>query len=222
MAAIALLTSPAYGLARPAAVPSAYNDSFADGILRPWWTNPCVPGQTNAITFSPSGLMLFGAVASKHVFGIRQKAPPSSFTVKGLLASAAAGSSSDVRAGIYVAVAGSTGNVVGPFAQDGGFDAIGVGTVSDSADWSGYDGYQGSNLGGTLTNFNWFRIVWDAAGSSLSFAVSTDGGATWSAIGTRGSMSQPTEMGICIFANTGIVGPGSYGIQAKRFVVTTS
>jgi hypothetical protein len=173
--------------------------------LGPWWINPATPSSPAAITHPlPIGLRLALASGSgKHVVAVRQVAPVGDFTISALVRDT--GPNNDTRSGIFIATLGGKGNVCGPFLQDGQYAMIGVTTVSDTADWSGYDGFQAGATVGVPSEFAWFRIQWVSATATLNTAFSYDR-VTWTSCGSRASMPVPTEVGLCIFSNGAGVG----------------
>ena len=129
--------------------PSTYDDEFTGTSLNGKWTNPLTSasGQTNTITVGNDWITIqpsSGAHSStgKHVFGISQASPASDFTVMAKLAQGY--TQADIRNGLFVGVGGAKGNVSGPFVQDVNPGFIGVTTISASADWSSYDGSNGT------------------------------------------------------------------------------
>lgn len=196
---------------------TADDDTFAGSTLGAWWLDPATSasGQTNVID---RFLELQGLTASKHFYGISQPAPAGDFTIKARLQQGQGGS--DMRSGIYVAVNGAKGHVVGPFQQDGAAGALGVTTTSDTADWSGFDGFL-ATAAATITQWRWYKIIWDAGTSTFTFQVSAaDADASYSTIATRGSMTQPDLMGLCLYSNSGAAGATSGGIRISRWIVT--
>lgn len=194
------------------ASPHALDDEFAGTSLDAKWTNPLTSaaGQTNTLTFL-GGWMLLEPSASgssstgKHVFGIQQVAPTGDFTVMAKMVEGHQGS--DIRSGVFVGIAGGKGHVVGPFLQDNSVGAIGVTTISDTADWSGYDGYLAS-FGGSLY-VTWIRIRWVSSSGTLFFDYSQiplqKGGTFWTAATSRTGQSQPNRVGLCLYSNSGAI-----------------
>lgn len=188
--------------------PSVYDDEFDGLILSGKWVDPTTTaaGQTNLIIFHDSWMRLEPATTGtastgKHVFGIHQLSPTASFTVSARLADL--GEGTDIRAGIFVSVGGAKGHVVGPFKQDGQLAYIGVTTVSNSADWSGYDAVL-TTIGGGNWAPTWIRLRWDSSAGTLYYDWSQNG-TEWRLGNSRASLSQPTQMGICIYANSGVI-----------------
>jgi hypothetical protein len=166
------------------------------------WTLPLTSAAGHYAFLIPAatGYTLLPQTTSQHVSGLRRPVPESgSFSVIGKLSMT--GSGSDNRSGIFFAIPGGKANVCGPFQQDGAFGAIGVATASYTADWSSWDGYLATTAG-TIGTMALFKISWDGAGT-LTFRSSTDGGATWTTIGSRGSMARPDSCGICQYSNGG-------------------
>jgi len=62
-------------------------------------------------------------------------------------------------------------------------------------------------------------IVWNSGTSTLLFYGSKDG-VRWTNIGSRGSMSQPDQIGIGLFSNGGSI-PSNAFIQCDWFRVST-
>lgn len=200
-----------FALDVPPVTPSSYDDEFNGTTLGAGWTDPLTSasGQDNTTTVN-AGAMWFEPATTgtsstgKRVFGIRKNSPSGSFTAWAKIHVASA-LESDIRAGIFVADSGGKAHVAGPFAQDNNAGMIGVSTYSESSDWSGYDGF----LSGTSFTYGfyhpaWARLRWDSGSSTLYFDFSGDG-VTWRNITSRGSLSQPDRMGICIYSNSGAI-----------------
>jgi hypothetical protein len=210
--------------------PSTYDDEFSGSSLDVKWTNPLTSaaGQTNTIAVGGGALILSPSAGThsstgKHVFGIKQASPAVSFTLMAKIG--AANSQADVRAGIFVGINGGKGNITGPFASNTNVQIIGVTTISATADWSTYDGYQGtpSDWGITAVGFAaptcWSKIVWNSGASTLDFYLSLNG-IVWTHMEQRTSMSQPDTIGICMYSNSGTVyGDAVMGVEWFR--VTT-
>lgn len=224
-----------YPLDVPPVFPSVWDDDFSSLALAPKWTAPTTSatgcGVTTVLTVPPLalpqtddpgvGCLLLGPApgnSSKHMFGVRQAAPSGSFTLTAKLYDGGGGN--DVRAGIFVGTTGGKGNVVGPFLQDSQVRGIGVSTVSNTADWSGYDGYQTPTGFGTAQGvITWVKFIWDAVAATLAYYGSQDG-STWTSLGTRSSMTQPDQIGVGIYSNSGATG-GDHILQCLWFRVTT-
>lgn len=192
----------------------AKDDEFSGSSLDGKWTSPLTSNSGNTVTNTVANkqLVMVPNVSGKRAFGIRQASPSGSFTVMAKLVSGNI-SGSDLRMGLYVGAAGGRGHIVGPFKQDGQVAYIGVSTLSNTADWSAYDG--------TLTGFGsgvssvilatWVRIKWDAGTSTMTFYWSQDG-VKWKTGTSRGSMAQPDQMGLVIYFN------GAGGPSADEFL----
>lgn len=188
----------------PPSSPHAKDDEFDGVALDGKWTDPLTSaaGQTNTIQVANGWLILEPATAGtgstgKHVFGIRQASPTGSFTVTGKLATP--GNGADVRAGIYVGIGGGRAHVCGPFQSDALVGAIAVATISNTADWSGWDSVN-YTINPPHYWDTWAKIAWDASGGTLTFSFSVNG-VTWKQFGQRTGMSQPDQMGIAIYSN---------------------
>jgi hypothetical protein len=180
------------------------NDSLSGSGLGPWWINPATPSAPTILSRPNTiGLRLMSSLASRRMVGVRQRAPVGSFTISALLRDPAGGV--DIRSGIFVATAGSLGHVCGPFAHDGRPGVLGVGTTSDTGEWSGYDGYLVAIDGPVVSLWQWFRIRWVASTATFYFDTS-HGGVTWTSIGSRAAMPVPSEVGFGLYSNGGSVG----------------
>lgn len=186
------------------ASPHAMDDEFTGSTLDAKWTDPTTSaaGNENTVAVSGGWLRISAVTANKHVNGIRQAAPSGSFSVSAkMLDSLYAGN--DIRAGLFVGIDGGKGHVCGAFQQDGGIGAIGISTVSNTADWSGYDGFLATTAGNTSIP-TWVRIRWNSATSTLYFDASQNG-ILWKNITSRSGMSQPDQAGLCIYSNSGAI-----------------
>lgn len=181
--------------------PHADDDEFDGSSLDGSWTNPSASANgANGIVVGDGVLELTVPSSGIKFAGISKPSPTGSFKV---LASVEYNDTytSDIRFGVYVAKLGAKGHVLGPSPQDGSCAVIGATTTSSSVDWSGYDGHlAGTALAGSRKAT--VRIRWDAAGSTLYFGVWI--GTGWSEFNSRGSMTQPDEMGLAIYGQGGL------------------
>lgn len=199
----------AFPLDEAPATPHSKDDEFDGPSLDAKWTNPLTSaaGQTNSISFVNGAIRIEPATSGiastgKRVFGIRQAAPTGSFSVMAKILESGVGN--DIRSGVFVGTAGGKGHIAGPFRQDGVPAYIGVTTISDTADWSAYDGSQSLAVGGAWYIPTWVRIRWDASASTIYWDYSQNG-VIWTEASSRTGMSQPDRVGLCIYSNSATV-----------------
>ena len=200
----------------PPGTAHAKDDEFTGSSLDVKWTNPT----TSAVAACPvtvaNGVLRLDTPASGiRVAGIRQAAPTGSFTVSASVMYTDT-YTFDIRLGVFVGVAGGKGHVCGPFPQDLQSGFIGVTTISNTLAWSSYDG--------TLTVHNpgdsrqgRYRIRWISGTSTLGFDWWN--GVAWHQIGTRTGMTQPDQIGLCIYGN-GNIGAATPKMYVDWFRVT--
>lgn len=206
-------STPAYyPLDIPPASSHAKDDEFTSTSLDGKWTSPLTSNAGNGVTNTlyggggwvgvESSTTGTGSI-SRRVVGIRQVAPTGSFTLTARLQDATVGG--DQRGGIFVGIAGGQAHVWGPFSQDGQIGVIGVGSASETADWSAYDGFL-TTIPTVTRSFmpTWCRIRWDSGASTLYFDYSQDG-VIWRAGTSRSGQSQPNRIGLAIYSNGGTV-----------------
>jgi hypothetical protein len=177
----------------------AKDDEFSGSSLDPKWTNPLSTDHGAAGIIVAGGALKLDAPAtpSKKVTGIRQPAPTGSFTVSASVVYTDS-YTFDMRCGVFAAVTGGKGHVVGPQPQDNNGGYIGVTTVSNVADWSGYDGTVGGGAG-LGAYIGRYRIRWDAATSTIYWDCWR---AAWVNLGSRASMTQPDQIGVCMYTQS--------------------
>lgn len=188
--------------------PHSKDDEFNAASLDGKWTAPLTSAADQGITvtmesswthFEPTTAGT--SSTAKRVFGIRQAAPSGSFTITAKLVSGGI-TPSALRTGVFVGIAGGKGHVFGPSKADGQVAAIGVTTVSNTADWSDYDGYLQGVGGSPVLPYTWAKIIWNSGAGSLEFQWSQDG-VRFRTGATRTGQSQPDQIGIAIYCNGG-------------------
>ena len=201
---------------KPPATAHAKDDEFTGSSLDPKWTNPT----TSAVAACPvvvadGSLKLDTPASGIRVAGIRQSAPTGSFTVSTSVMYSDT-YEFDIRLGLFAAVTGGKGHVVGPLPQDNSGGYIGVTTVSNTLDWSSYDG---SLAGGSVQGkrMGRYRLRWDSATSTIYWDEYRGNG--WVNLGNRTGMTQPDQIGLCIYAN-GTMGASTPEMYVNWFRVT--
>jgi hypothetical protein len=192
--------------------PHASDDEFDGVALDGKWTNPITSTSTNTISLANSWLTFEpstagdDSTAKRGAWGIQQSSPAGSFSASAKIALTRPfhGNADDTRCGVFVAISSGTAK-----ANMSGFqtsvpammDALGA-PYDEDADWGGYDGFVvvASDLAPYLGL--WYKISWDSGTSIITFYASFNGVA-WTPFTTRGSMSQPDRMGVCMYSNTG-------------------
>lgn len=205
-----------FAVDEPPVTAHAKDDEFDGTSLDAKWTNPTTSAVAACPVVVADGTLKLDTPASGiHVAGIRQAAPTGDFTVS---ASIMYSDSYvfDIRCGLFVAVAGGKGHVVGPFPQDQAGGVVGVATVSNTLDWTAYDGML-ATAGALGNRIGRYRCRWVTASSTLFFDYWTGG--AWSNLGSRAGMAQPDQMGLCIYGN-GVFGASTLEMYVDWFRVT--
>lgn len=201
----------------------AKDDDFTALTLDPKWTNPVTTGVGLgvAIGFDSSWLSIEPSTAGSAstglhgIFGIRQPAPIGSFSISAKIVDD--GTGDDTRTGIFVAdTVSGKGHILGIQRQNSRAANANGFTYSETADSSGYDGYD--TYVGPMVTLCWLKIKWDAASSTFIFYYSLDGGA-WVQLNTRSGMTQPTRIGLGLWANSSDV-KANHILRADWFRVT--
>lgn len=189
----------------PPASASTWDDEFEgapSSALDPKWTIPCTSAAGCGVTAVICGgsVVLTAVAGATHGIGMRQASPSGNFTITARMIDLGP-TTDDVRYGIYAGIAGGVGFTSGGSRQSGpSFNAIGITTISDTADWSGWNGFEVQTGGFIDRSPMWSKLVWN--GSVLTPSFSMDG-THWTATGgTQALGSQPTEIGLVMFSNT--------------------
>lgn len=188
--------------------PHASDDEFAGGSLDGKWTNPAVTANgltlvvaNDWVIFEPdtSGT---GSISGR-MFGIRQTAPSGSFKIMAKIAASPSQTGTDSYDGLFVGVSGGKGHVLGLGRNvSAGLANMAATTYNEGGtDWSSFDGY--NNTAGITQGYHvtWFRIRWDASASTLFFDYSVNG-MKWERWLSRTGMSQPTSIGLGMYAQS--------------------
>lgn len=197
-------------LAYAAATPSAYDDDFEGTALDAKWTlNPVVTANTLDVSVGNGRVIIAPsnyAASGKRFYGIGQvETGGSSFKIWAKLASYPGGT--DAYNGLFVGDSAGKGHIFGV-----GFNAssmlanMGATTYGEGgSDWSAYDGYNNVNAGplsaASRYYANWYRIRWDAPGTTLYFDYSLDED-HWINMWSRGGMTQPDRIGLGMYAQS--------------------
>lgn len=210
----------------PPGTAHADDDEFGGSTLNAAWTAPLTSNAGNAITTTVANeiLLIEPTAGSRRAYGIRKPSPTGSFSVMAkLLISRAAGAAvaPDTRAGIFVATTAGRAHVLGAYHHSTGNNEaayIGATTYSETADWSAWDGVQ-TTFGINYPTWRWFRFVWDAGTSTLSFEWSGDG-FVWRTLGSRAAMTQPDRMGLVVYSQTAAATANTVKLLVDWFRVT--
>jgi hypothetical protein len=189
----------------------AKDDEFTAASLDTKWTNPLSSGTglTLSTTTAGDGWLVMEPATSgtsstgKHLFGIRQAAPTGSFSI-----SAKVGGGKyddDTGHGLFVARTGnsqaySLGHYSNSFLAARG---IGFANYSETADAGAFDSTNQDYAVGWW-GITWFKMVYDASGSTLNFYWSGDG-CDWVLVWTKTSVLQPDRIGLAMYSNSGTV-----------------
>ncbi len=210
-AAVAAVPSGStYPLDVAPASPHAKDDEFTAGTLDAKWTSPVTSTQAIATSFSNGWITIepnaagTASTGSRGGFGIRQNAPAGSFTISAKIAEGRSDAGvDDSRTGIFCALTGSdAGHIFGRQSSIARLANVNSFTYSESADWGAAGGLDlvGLVLGSYYQPI-WYKIAWVTGTSTLTFSYSLNG-VHWFVLGTRGSQSQPTRIGIAIWSNS--------------------
>jgi len=207
----------------------AKDDEFNGSSLDAKWTNPLTSGSgLDLLVTVANGWLRFepntsgtASTSKRGGFGIRQAAPTGAFSISARILSVSPTATDTCRVGIFVArTANTTATVLGfetsLFRQANGFGTTGY---SESAEWSGYDGYDTFVSPGAQqpSSGYWYKISWD--GTSVLTLYYSSNGYSWHTLGTRTSQSQPDRIGIVMYGNSQDI-RADHALICKWFRVT--
>lgn len=207
-------------LDEPPVTPHAKDDEFPGTSLDAKWAIPITSAancgtsatvQNGKLSIEPSTT---GSVTiNQHgAWGIRQAAPTGSFTVSAKFRDQFVGGD-DSRTGLWVANA-TNAYLHGPcMVVPRIYDGV-ICTYSETANW-------GNSAGGPLTiaglnlGWLWVKLSYDAPTQVLTYWYSTNG-VKWRLGGTQNAVSQPTKIGLGLWANTAMIADHDLAIDWFR------